>query len=186
MRPPGWKVTRRDPEPRLLLFRPMLLEGTLFPEMHPGSDSVQYSYPIPLALTKSWCSELRNQSSVLMWKINSWVPRIAPEPYNASSAPSLLFMPWEDGQRWNLQSLTSWSLFPSPRASGDPVAFLVCHAEIGWLLFVVPLGLAGFRVCPLPRLRPRSSGVPGRGNYRDVLGREWWRSARTADCWVTS
>ena len=107
-------------------------------------------------------------------------------PNNASSISSLLFMPWEDGQRWNLQSLTSWSLFPSPRASGDPVAFLVCHAEIGRLLFVVPLSLAGFRVCPLPGLRARGSGVPGRGNYRDVLGREWWRSARTADCWVTS
>lgn len=58
------------------------------------------------------------------------------------------------------------------------MAFLVCHAEIGRLLFVVPLSLAGFILCPLPGLRPRGSGVPGRGNYRDALGREWWRSAR--------
>lgn len=62
------------------------------------------------------------------------------------------------------------------------MAFLVCHAEIGRLPFVVPLSLAGFIVCPLPGLRLRGSGVPGRGNSRDALGREWWRSARTTDC----
>lgn len=68
MRPLGWKVTRRDPEPRPLIFRPKLLRGTLLPDMHPGFDSVSYSYLVPSALTKCWCSELRNQEQCVDMK----------------------------------------------------------------------------------------------------------------------
>jgi hypothetical protein len=64
----GLESNQEGSRARPLIFRPMLLEGTLLPDMHPGSDSVPYSYPVPLALTKSWCSELRNQEQCVDMK----------------------------------------------------------------------------------------------------------------------
>ena len=108
------------------------------------------------------------------------------EPYDASPTPRFSLCLEKMGKGGTLRVWHPGPFLLHPELQETQwVAFLVCHAEIGRLLFVVPLSLAGFIVCPLPGLRLRGSGVPGRGNSRDALGREWWRSARTTDCWVT-